>query len=72
MIAELKTLWPGYPHPALHLAVVFSGLGDKENVMYWLKQAEQAHVSDLIGIGASTLWCSGWARYNGNSDLLHN
>jgi TolB-like protein/DNA-binding winged helix-turn-helix (wHTH) protein/Flp pilus assembly protein TadD len=49
--AELKGLWPGQPHAALDLAVVFSGLGDKENALYWLEKAQEMHVSDLIGIG---------------------
>ncbi len=31
--------------------MVFSGLGDKENALYWLEKAEEMHVSDLIGIG---------------------
>ena len=30
--------------------MVFSGLGDKENAVYWLQKAEGVHVSDLIGI----------------------
>jgi len=51
IIAELKALWPGYTHAALDLAVVFSGLRDKENALYWLEKAQEAHVSDLIGIG---------------------
>ena len=49
-IAGLKALWPEQPRAALGLAVVFSGLGDKENALYWLEQAYQMHVSDLIGI----------------------
>jgi TolB-like protein/DNA-binding winged helix-turn-helix (wHTH) protein/Flp pilus assembly protein TadD len=51
IIAELKALWPGHTHAALDLAVVFSGLGDKENALYWLEKAQEMHVSDLIGIG---------------------
>jgi len=51
IVAELKALWPGHAHAALDLAVVFSGLGDKENALYWLEKAQQKHVSDLIGIG---------------------
>jgi serine/threonine protein kinase/Flp pilus assembly protein TadD len=51
IIAELKALWPGDTHAALDLAVVFSGLGDKENTLYWLEKAQKMHVSDLIGIG---------------------
>jgi len=50
-ITELKALWPGHTHAALDLAVVFSGLGDKESTLYWLEKAQQTHVSDLIGIG---------------------
>ena len=51
MIAELKSLWPEHTRAALDLAVVFSGLGDKENALYWLEKAQEMHVSDLIGIG---------------------
>jgi Flp pilus assembly protein TadD len=51
IIAELKALWPGHPHAALDLAVVFAGLGDKENALHWLEKAQEMHVSDLIGIG---------------------
>jgi len=50
IIAELKALWPRHTHAALDLAVVFSGLGDKENALYWLEKAQEMHVSDLIGI----------------------
>ena len=50
IIAELKALWPRHTHAALDLAVVFSGLGDKENALYWLEKAQELHVSDLIGI----------------------
>jgi TolB-like protein/DNA-binding winged helix-turn-helix (wHTH) protein/Flp pilus assembly protein TadD len=51
IIVELKSLLPEHPRAALDLAVVFSGLGDKENVLYWLENAQKKHVSDLIGIG---------------------
>jgi TolB-like protein/DNA-binding winged helix-turn-helix (wHTH) protein/Flp pilus assembly protein TadD len=51
MIAELKALLPGHTHAALDLAVVFSGLGDKQSALYWLAKAQEMHVSDLIGIG---------------------
>ncbi len=51
MIAELKSLWPEHTRAALDLAVVFSGLGDKENALSWLEKAQEMHVSDLIGIG---------------------
>jgi len=51
IIAELKALWPGHTHAALDLAVVFSGLGDKKDALYWLDKAQDLHVSDLIGLG---------------------
>jgi TolB-like protein/DNA-binding winged helix-turn-helix (wHTH) protein/Flp pilus assembly protein TadD len=51
MISELKSLWPAHAHAALDLAVVFSGLGDKENAIHWLENAQKMQVSDLIGIG---------------------
>jgi TolB-like protein/DNA-binding winged helix-turn-helix (wHTH) protein/Flp pilus assembly protein TadD len=51
IVAELKSLWPEHPRAALDLAVVFSGLGDKENALSWLEKAQEMHVSDLIGIG---------------------
>jgi len=50
MVTELKTLLPRHPHAALDLAVAFAGLGDRENVLYWLEKAQELHVSDLIGI----------------------
>jgi TolB-like protein/DNA-binding winged helix-turn-helix (wHTH) protein/Flp pilus assembly protein TadD len=50
-IVELKALWPKHAHAALDLAVVFSGLGDKENALYWLEKAKETHVADLTGIG---------------------
>ena len=51
IIAELKTLWPEHSRASLDLAAVFSGLGDKENALYWLDIAEESHLSDIIGIG---------------------
>ena len=51
IVAELKSLWPEHPRAALDLAVVFSGLGDKENALSWLEKAQEMRVSDLIGIG---------------------
>ena len=51
IITELKALWPGQTRAALDLAVVCSGLGDKENALYWLEKAQEKHVSDLIGLG---------------------
>jgi TolB-like protein/DNA-binding winged helix-turn-helix (wHTH) protein/Tfp pilus assembly protein PilF len=51
MIAELKAMWPAHSQAALYLAVVFSGLHDKENALNWLEKAQEAHVSDLISVG---------------------
>jgi len=51
MIAELKSLLPGHTHAALDLAVVLSGLGDKESSLHWLEKAREMKVSDLIVIG---------------------
>jgi TolB-like protein/Flp pilus assembly protein TadD len=51
MIAELKALLPGRPDAALYLAVVFSGLGDKDHALYWLEKAQEKHVSDMVGVG---------------------
>jgi TolB-like protein/DNA-binding winged helix-turn-helix (wHTH) protein/Tfp pilus assembly protein PilF len=51
IVAELKSLWPEHARAALDLAVVFSGLGDKETALYWLEKAREMHVTDLIGIG---------------------
>jgi len=50
-IAELKALLPQQSRAALDLAVVYSGLGDKESALSWLQKAQELHVSDLIGIG---------------------
>jgi len=50
VISELKALWPNHAHGALDLAVVFSGLGDKGNALYWLGKAEEMNVGDLIGM----------------------
>jgi TolB-like protein/DNA-binding winged helix-turn-helix (wHTH) protein len=51
MISELRTLWPEQTHAALDLAVVYSAMKDTNDMLYWLEQAQQKHVSDLIGIG---------------------
>jgi TolB-like protein/DNA-binding winged helix-turn-helix (wHTH) protein/Tfp pilus assembly protein PilF len=50
MIAELKTLRPRETRAALDIAVVYSGLGNRESAMQWLEKAEHEHVTDLIGI----------------------
>jgi TolB-like protein/DNA-binding winged helix-turn-helix (wHTH) protein/Tfp pilus assembly protein PilF len=51
MIRELKQLWPGHAHAALDLAVVYSGLGQKDQAIYWLGKASKNEVGDLITIG---------------------
>ena len=51
IIGELKQLWPGHSHAALDLAVVYSGLGQKDQAMSWLEKANAKEVSDLISIG---------------------
>jgi Flp pilus assembly protein TadD len=49
-IAQLKELLPGNTRAALDLAVVFSGPGDNSSALRWLDKAQEAHVTDLIGI----------------------
>jgi tetratricopeptide (TPR) repeat protein len=51
MIRELKQLWPEHWHAALDLAVVYSGLGQKDRALYWLGKASEKEVGDLIGVG---------------------
>jgi TolB-like protein/DNA-binding winged helix-turn-helix (wHTH) protein/Flp pilus assembly protein TadD len=48
MIRELKQLWPGHAHAALDLAGVYSGLGQKDQALYWLGKARDAEVGDLV------------------------
>jgi hypothetical protein len=50
-LPELRSLLPGHTHAALDLAVVFSGLGDKESTLHWLEKAREMKVSDLMVIG---------------------
>jgi TolB-like protein/DNA-binding winged helix-turn-helix (wHTH) protein len=51
MIRELKQLWPGYARAALDLAVIYSGLSQKDQALYWLGKASEKEVGDLIEIG---------------------
>jgi tetratricopeptide (TPR) repeat protein len=51
MIRELKQLWPGYARAALDLAVIYSGLGQRDQAIYWLGKASEKEVGDLIEIG---------------------
>ena len=50
VIAELKALWPTHPRAALDLAVVYSGLGDKDSTMSWLQRASEKNVRDIAGV----------------------
>lgn len=51
MIRELKQLWPGHARAALDLAVVYSGLGQKDQALHWLGKASEKEVGDLIEVG---------------------
>jgi len=51
MIKELKQLWPTHGHAALDLAIVYCGLGQRDQALDWLKKAGNADVGDLIVIG---------------------
>jgi TolB-like protein/DNA-binding winged helix-turn-helix (wHTH) protein/Flp pilus assembly protein TadD len=51
MVRELKGLWPQHPHAALDLAVVYSGLGQNDQAIYWLEKASEKEVGDSILIG---------------------
>jgi len=50
IITELKTLWPTHPRAALDLAVVYSGLDDKDSTMSWLQKARDKNVRDIAGV----------------------
>ena len=54
MIQELKQLWPAQPRAALDLAVVYSGLGQKELALTWLEKAREKGVGDLTAIGQNS------------------
>jgi Flp pilus assembly protein TadD len=51
MTKELKQLWPIHAHAALDLAIVYCGLGQKDQALDWLTKASEADVGDLIVIG---------------------
>jgi hypothetical protein len=48
MTRELKQSWPKHPRAALDLAVVYCGLRQKDQALYWLAKANDQHVGDLI------------------------
>jgi TolB-like protein/DNA-binding winged helix-turn-helix (wHTH) protein/Flp pilus assembly protein TadD len=51
MILELKQRWPGHARAALDLAGIYSGLGEKDQALYWLGKASEKTVGDLIVVG---------------------
>ena len=51
MIRELKQLWPGHARAALDLASIYSGLGQKDEALYWLGKVSEKEVGDLIEVG---------------------
>jgi TolB-like protein/DNA-binding winged helix-turn-helix (wHTH) protein/Flp pilus assembly protein TadD len=51
MIRELKQLWPGHARAALDLAGIYSGLGQKDQALYWLGKASEKEVGDLSVVG---------------------
>jgi len=51
MIGELKQLWPEQARAALDLAGIYSGLGQKDQAMYWLGKASEKEVGDLAAVG---------------------
>jgi tetratricopeptide (TPR) repeat protein len=51
MIQELKQLWPEQPRAALDLAVVYTGLGQREPALAWLERASEKGVGDVSAVG---------------------
>jgi len=51
MTRELKQVWPGHARAALDLAGIYSGLGQKDQAMYWLGKASEKEVGDLAVVG---------------------
>ena len=51
MIGELKQAWPGHERAALDLAGIYSGLGQKDQALYWLGKASEKELGDLIEVG---------------------
>jgi len=51
MIRELKQVWPGHERAALDLAGIYSGLGQKNQALYWLGKASEKEVGDIIEVG---------------------
>jgi len=51
MTRELKQVWPGHARAALDLAGIYSGLGQKDEALYWLGKASEKEVGDLAVVG---------------------
>ena len=51
MTRELKQVWPRHARAALDLAGIYSGLGQKDQALYWLGKASEREVGDLAGVG---------------------
>jgi TolB-like protein/DNA-binding winged helix-turn-helix (wHTH) protein/Flp pilus assembly protein TadD len=51
MTRELKQVWPAHAHAALDLAGIYSGLGQKDEALYWLRKASEKEVGDLAVVG---------------------
>jgi len=51
MTRELKQVWPGHARAALDLAGIYSGLGQKDQALYWLGKASEKEVGDLAVVG---------------------
>ena len=51
MIEELKQLWPSHTHAAFDLAIVYCGLGQKDQALDWLRKASNKQVGDFVSIG---------------------
>ena len=51
MTRELKQVWPGHARAALDLAGIYSGLGQKDQAMYWLGKASEKDVGDVVALG---------------------
>jgi len=51
MTHELKQAWPAHARAALDLAGIYSGLGQKDETLYWLGKASEKEVGDLAVVG---------------------
>ena len=51
MTHELKQVWPAHARAALDLAAIYSGLGQKDQALYWLGKASEKELGDFAVIG---------------------